>query len=164
MTPDRQKQTNTGTKRTGNSTTVTDLDNVLHHHSCTGNSLQKYHCTNSAGSSSMALPQQANRQIIHLHPHLPNPLHQQTFNNCSEQRHIINTRLTLQPILDNNPPQFARTPNYQHPTFETFVTHNPAYPQNAYEKKSYEPQHLTPTQQPPIHSQEQLPFNQRIGS
>ena len=165
MTPDRHQQNNRGTQPTENSTTVTDLDNVLQQQepSSVGNSLQPQHCTSTTGRSLIAPQQQANIHTIRLPPLLPPLLDQQTFNNHSEQRHISNSNQHFQPTVDNMLPQLVYTSNYHQPTFDPFVTHNPTYPPTAYDMRSYEPRHLTPAQPPPTNPQEQLPFTQSTG-
>ena len=165
MTPDRHQHNNRGTQPTENSTTVTDLDNVLQQQepSSFGNSLQPQHSTSTTGSSLIASQQHANLQTIQLPPQLPPLLNKPTYNNHSEQRHLSNSNQHLQPTLDNMLPQLVYTFNYHQPTFDTFVTHNPTYLPTAYEMRPYEPRHLTPAEPLPSHPQEQLPFNQSTG-
>ena len=66
MTPDCHQHNNRGTQPTENSTTVTELDNVLQQQepSRFGNSLQPQHCTSTTGRSLIAPQQQANMQTI----------------------------------------------------------------------------------------------------
>ena len=100
--------------------------------SITGNSLQPQHCIGTTGSSLMVL-QQSNMRTILLPPQLPPHIHQQTFNNHSEQPQISNSSRHLQTTLDSMLPQLVYTSNYHQPTFDNFVSHNPAHPQIAYE-------------------------------
>ena len=101
-------------------------------------------------------------QTIHLSPQLPPLLRQQPFNNHSEQLRSP-TAASIYNLHSTMLPQLVYTSNYNQPIFDTFVTHNPAHPQIAYEMRSYKSDHMSPAQPPLSHSQEQLLFTQPIG-
>ena len=137
MTHD-SKQHNTSTQLTENATVVTDHDNVLQQQQPSRYWKQPSTTYSTTGSSLATLQQQANMQTINSLPQLLPLVDQQTFNNHSEQPQISNSSQHSQLTIDNMLPELVYTSKYHQPTFDIFVTHNPAYSQTAYEMRSYD--------------------------